>query len=196
MEKNKQLAEQKLRVEFLQGLVQQETRMKWLMAVSSLLLLATVGLLYQKFRDRKRGNELLAAKNEEISRQKLRIEEINYQLENRMLRAQINPHFIFNSLSSIQHFITQDDKHSSLKYLSRFSNLLRHTLESSITGNVLMKEEIQLLSMYLELECLRFNGDFQYIPPVCPQRLPDRGKSFQFPSRIFRVTTSGVVPSR
>jgi tetratricopeptide (TPR) repeat protein len=162
IEKNKQLAEQNLRLEFLQNLVRQETRMKWLMVVASALLLATVVLFYQKFANRKRVNELLTAKNEEISRQKVHIEEINYQLENRMLRAQINPHFIFNSLSSIQHFITNDDRQSSLKYLSKFSNLLRHILESSITGNVLMKEEIKLLSMYLELESLRFNGDFKY----------------------------------
>jgi tetratricopeptide (TPR) repeat protein len=162
LEKNKQLAEQSLRLEFLQDQVRQETRMKWLMVLASTLLLATLVLLFQKFRERKRVNELLAAKNEEISRQKLKIEEINYQLENRMLRAQINPHFIFNSLGSIQHFIITDDKQSSLKYLSKFSNLLRQTLESSITGNVLIKEEIQLISMYLELESLRFSGNFEY----------------------------------
>ena len=63
---------------------------------------------------------------------------------------------------SIQHFIITDDKQSSLRYLSKFSNLLRHTLESSITGNVLIKEEIQLISMYLELESLRFSGNFEY----------------------------------
>lgn len=162
LEKNKQLAEQNLRLEFLQGQVRQETRMKWLMVVASTFLFITLVLLFQKFRERKRVNELLTDKNAEISRQKLKIEEINYQLENRMLRAQINPHFIFNSLSSIQHFVITDDKQSSLKYLSKFSNLLRHILESSVTGNVLMKEEIQLLTMYLELESLRFSGNFAY----------------------------------
>ena len=75
------------------------------MIVASVLLLATVVLFYQKFTERKRVSEILAAKNEEIFRQKIQIEEINYQLENRMLRAQINPHFIFNSLSSIQKFV-------------------------------------------------------------------------------------------
>lgn len=162
LEKNKQLAEQQLRLEFLQEQVVQEARLKWLMVAAAVLLLATVVLFYQKFAERRRVNELLTAKNEEISRQKAHIEEINFQLENRMLRAQINPHFIFNSLSSIQHFIITDDRGAALKYLSKFSHLLRQVLESSITGNVVMKEELKLLSMYLELEALRFDHDFTY----------------------------------
>src|SRR5690606_6779678 len=91
LEKNKQLAEQDLRLGFLQDQVRQETRIKWLLVVASVSLLATVILLFQKFTERKRVNELLTVKNEKISRQKVQIEEINYQLENRMLRAQINP---------------------------------------------------------------------------------------------------------
>lgn len=162
LEKNKQLLEQNLRLEFLQEKVYQETRMKWLLAAASVLLLATGILFYQKFTERKRMNELLTAKNTEISRQKVHIEAMNYQLENRMLRAQINPHFIFNSLSSIQHFVTSDDKPAALKYLSKFSHLLRQVLESSITGNVLLKEELKLLNMYLELEALRFDNTFSY----------------------------------
>jgi LytS/YehU family sensor histidine kinase len=162
LEKNKQLAEQNLRLEFLQEQVIQETRLKWLLVAASVLLLATGILFYQKFTERKRVNELLSAKNTEISRQKAHIEAMNYQLENRMLRAQINPHFIFNSLSSIQHFVTSDDKPAALKYLSKFSHLLRQVLESSITGNVVMKDELKLLTMYLELEALRFDNTFSY----------------------------------
>jgi LytS/YehU family sensor histidine kinase len=162
LEKNKQLAEQNLRLSFLQDMVTQENRIKWLAIMGSIMLLATLVLLFQKFKARKRTNEILAIKNEQISRQKLQIEEINYQLENRMLRAQINPHFIFNSLGSIQHFITGDHKTEALKYLTKFSNLLRKVLESSITGNALLHEEIDLVKMYLELEALRFSGDFDY----------------------------------
>ncbi len=162
LEKNKQLAEQNLRMEYLQERVAQETRLKWMMAVISVLLLALGILFYQKFSERKKVSEVLAAKNDKISRQKAEIEEMNYQLENRMLRAQINPHFIFNSLSSIQHFITANEKPSALKYLSKFSHLLRQVLESSITGNVLMKAELELLRMYLELEALRFDNGFNF----------------------------------
>lgn len=162
LEKNKQLAEQTLRLEFLQEQVQQEIRQKWLLAIVSVLLLASGILAYQKFTERRRMNNVLTAKNQQILKQKAHIEEMNYQLENRMLRAQINPHFIFNSLSSIQHFITADDKPAALKYLTKFSHLLRQVLESSITGNVLLKEELKLLTMYLELEALRFDNGFTF----------------------------------
>lgn len=162
LEKNKQLNEQHLRLEFLQAQVAQETRQKWLLAIVSLLLLASGILVFQKFTQRKRMNALLAAKNEKITLQKARIEEMNFQLENRMLRAQINPHFIFNSLSSIQHFITSDDRVAALKFLSKFSHLLRQVLESSINGNVLLREELKLLQMYLELEALRFDNSFSF----------------------------------
>jgi tetratricopeptide (TPR) repeat protein len=166
LQKNKQLAEQKLRLDLLQEKVFQETRLKWVLAVTSLLLFATGFLFYQKFRERKRVNELLTEKNAEISKQKVHIELMNYQLENRMLRAQINPHFIFNSLGSIQHLITSDQKPAALKYLVKFSNLLRQVLETSITGNAVLKEELQLLNMYLELEALRFDNSFTYVTNV------------------------------
>lgn len=160
LEMNRQLAEQELEVAFLEESVRQERVLKWLLAAVSVLMLAVGVLFYQKFAARKRMNDLLTAKNREISRQKAHIEEMNYQLENRMLRAQINPHFIFNSLSSIQHLITTDDKRSALRYLAKFSHLLRQVLESSITGNTLLKEEVRLLEMYLELEALRFDNGF------------------------------------
>lgn len=82
--------------------------------------------------------------------------------KNQALRAQINPHFIFNSLSAIQHLITTDNKISTLKYLSKFSRLIRNVLENSIKTNVVISDEIKLLTDYLELESLRFDGVFNY----------------------------------
>ncbi|WP_298791782.1 histidine kinase [uncultured Allomuricauda sp.] len=78
------------------------------------------------------------------------------------LRAQINPHFIFNSLNSIQNLITKNDKKSALRYLSRFSSLTRNVLESSIETTILLKDEIKMLNAYLELESLRFENAFDY----------------------------------
>lgn len=78
------------------------------------------------------------------------------------LRAQLNPHFIFNSLNSIQHLITKGDKENALRYLTKFSRLLRQVLETSIEVNVPLHREKELLTMYLELESLRFNNDFSY----------------------------------
>ncbi len=78
------------------------------------------------------------------------------------LRAQMNPHFIFNSLNSIQHFILSNDRLSAIRYLSKFSKLTRNVLENSIDHKVPLNDEIKLLSSYLELESLRFNEMFHY----------------------------------
>lgn len=97
-----------------------------------------------------------------ISEQKEVIEEMNVELEKRMLRAQMNPHFIFNSLSSIQYLINTNDKENALKYLSKFSKLLRQVLESSINISLPLNDEIELLKIYIELETLRFDKSFSY----------------------------------
>lgn len=78
------------------------------------------------------------------------------------LRAQMNPHFIFNSLSSIQNLILKNDRASALKYLSQFGKLVRNVLESSNEAIVTLSEEIALLRSYLELESLRFDNAFEY----------------------------------
>lgn len=77
-------------------------------------------------------------------------------------RAQINPHFFFNSLGSIQHLIIHDKKSAALNYLSKFSKLARSVLESSYETTVTLTEEIELLQSYLELESLRFDKAFSY----------------------------------
>lgn len=78
------------------------------------------------------------------------------------LRAQINPHFIFNALSSIQHLVLNNNNPSALNYLTKFSRLMRNVLESSIKTNILLSEEIKILKDYLGLESLRFNNSFTY----------------------------------
>jgi len=77
-------------------------------------------------------------------------------------RAQINPHFFFNSLNSIQHLIIKKEKKAALSYLSKFGKLARNVLESSYEATVTLTEEIELLNSYLELESLRFDNAFSY----------------------------------
>ncbi len=161
-EKDKQLEAQALEMAFLDQEIALESRWKWTLGVASLFLLLAGVLYYMKYRQRLHYSAELESKNSLISWQKKEIEEINRQLEKRMLRAQMNPHFIFNSLSSIQHFIIANDKVSALKYLSHFSNLLRQILESSVNINMALKDEIELIRIYLELESLRFENSFSY----------------------------------
>jgi sensor histidine kinase YesM len=104
----------------------------------------------------------LTYKIQEEYKEKLRFQKEAFINKSKALRAQINPHFIFNSLSSIQHLITSNDKKSALKYLSKFSNLTRNILEGSIETKVLLADEIKMLNDYLELESLRFEDAFDY----------------------------------
>ncbi|WP_318311149.1 sensor histidine kinase [Flagellimonas crocea] len=82
--------------------------------------------------------------------------------KNKALRAQINPHFIFNALGSIQHLILQKKNDSALNYLTKFSRMTRNALEASVEGTGTLEEEIEMLKDYLELESLRFDKIFSY----------------------------------
>ncbi|MDN5202717.1 histidine kinase [Fulvivirgaceae bacterium BMA10] len=84
------------------------------------------------------------------------------------LRTQMNPHFMFNALNAIQHFITINDQRKALKYLSKFSRLVRLILENVQTDRLYLSDEIKILHLYLALETMRFDQKFEYeinVPP-------------------------------
>ena len=99
---------------------------------------------------------LKGIKNRERQKQKL------LEAEKRSLLSQMNPHFIFNSLNSIQHFIIQNDEYQANNYLSNFSSLIRRILENSKKNLISLNEEISTLTLYLEMEKLRFEERFEY----------------------------------
>ena len=84
------------------------------------------------------------------------------ELEKKALQAQMNPHFIFNCLTSIQKLIMENDAVNAVRYLTRFSKLVRGTLNASVAGEVSLQEEIDMLTNYLDLEKLRFKEAFDY----------------------------------
>jgi tetratricopeptide (TPR) repeat protein len=85
---------------------------------------------------------------------------IELKLQN--LNQQMNPHFIYNCLTSIQSFIFQNDVSNSLEYLSKFSRLMRKILEGSQKQYMSVQDEIEALTLYLKLESIRFKGKFNY----------------------------------
>ncbi|MCE3278280.1 MAG: hypothetical protein K0S44_471 [Bacteroidetes bacterium] len=98
--------------------------------------------------------------------------QINRQYANielRALQAQMNPHFIFNCLNSIQHFIIVNDEVSASKYLTKFSMLMRKFLEHSKSNIVTLQEEIELLRLYIELESLRSKHKFNFTLKIDPE---------------------------
>lgn len=79
------------------------------------------------------------------------------------IQSQMNPHFMFNTLNSLQDLILQQDTEKSSFYLGKFSTLMRMILENSSKDEISLADEIEVLSTYLQLEKLRFGDDFQYI---------------------------------
>ena len=84
------------------------------------------------------------------------------QLAQRLLRTQMEPHFIFNTLSALQSFVRFDEKEKTLKYLNQFGRLLRSSLVLSRESLVPLNEEVEALENYLSLQQMRFDNAFDY----------------------------------
>lgn len=91
------------------------------------------------------------------------------QSQLRTIKAQMNPHFIFNSLNSIQDLILQQDVKNSYQYLHKFSLLMRKVLEATESDEISLADEITFIGLYLELEKLRFGDDFNYSIQCSPE---------------------------
>jgi LytS/YehU family sensor histidine kinase len=80
----------------------------------------------------------------------------------KQLRSQMNPHFIFNALNSVNSFIASNDERTANRYLSEFSQLMRSVLENSEADFIPLSKEIELLTIYTKLEHFRFQDKFDY----------------------------------
>jgi len=97
----------------------------------------------------------LGQKTAELQQQKI-------EMEMQALRAQMNPHFIFNSLNSINRFILQNNRGQASEYLTKFSKLVRMILQNSQASLISLESELESLNLYLDLEAVRFDHKFDY----------------------------------
>jgi ligand-binding sensor domain-containing protein len=105
----------------------------------------------------------------EMEKKVLQIKKQLFDIQQRALRLQMNPHFIFNSLNSIQSFILSKDIDLAVKYLSKFSQLMRLILTNSLESTIPLSDEINALKHYLEIEKLRFDNKFDYTIQIAPE---------------------------
>jgi hypothetical protein len=96
------------------------------------------------------------------SRLKTNFYKKNAAIEMKALRAQMNPHFIFNCLTSINRYIVKSDNKTASNYLTKFSKLIRLILDNSATDYISLDTEIQTLQLYMDMEALRFDHAFKY----------------------------------
>lgn len=103
-----------------------------------------------------------------IIQQRIRLENDLNLFRERALRAQMNPHFIYNTLSSIQNYILKQETSSSVSFLSKFSRLMRLTFNNTNQQRVLLRDDLDALRLYCDLENLRFSNKFELHMEVSP----------------------------
>jgi len=129
------------------------TIVKW----AFIIALAVLGIVLVTWLIDKRYKKIMDEEKE-----KNRIRNQMLELEIKAIKAQMNPHFIFNSLNSIQQFILANDNDNAYRYLAKFSKLRRKLLETNTGETISLADEIELLNRYLEIESLRFENLFEY----------------------------------
>lgn len=111
-----------------------------------------------------------------------------YRLE--ALRAQMNPHFVFNAINGIQSKILQKDPHEAYSYLAKFSQLIRLFLTGTMQQYIPLQKEVESLKLYVEFEQLRFDDSFDFDLFVSPE-LEDEG--IQIPSMIIQPFVENAI---
>ncbi len=130
-------------------------------AITIAILIALSSLFY--FRKLKTAKQAELVATELMQTQKRLVLEKKYkESELKALKSQMNPHFIFNTLNSIQEYIVTNKKNEASEYLGRFADLIRRYLKHSETGSISIADEVESLEIYLDLEGLRFEDDFNY----------------------------------
>ena len=134
--------------------------------VGALLLVLFALILYTIFRQNKLNNEkkVLA-------------------LEQSRLRSQMNPHFLFNSLNSIKHYIINNEQKHAIGYLNKFSKLVRKILDASSEKDITLQEELETVELYMNIENTRFNDEIDFKIEVAPGINP---ASIKTPSLVLQ----------
>jgi len=131
-------------------------------AVALVFLIIVLGLGGYAYYQRQQSNQQLQKNLELQSQLQKNLEGLLNEAQLTAARAQMNPHFVFNSISAIQNLILKENKTEAITYLNDFSKLTRETLENSSKETINLKEEISFLNHYLQLESLRSSGKFDY----------------------------------
>ncbi|WP_439130585.1 tetratricopeptide repeat-containing sensor histidine kinase [Polaribacter sp.] len=146
LEKDKELTQSKINLAYVDQQLSEESNRKQRILIYSLfggilLLILLAYFMYRNNKQQKLANNLLALKS---------------------MRSQMNPHFIFNALNSVNSYIAVNDERNANRYLSEFSVLMRSVLENSDEDFIPLNKEIELLELYVKLEHNRFKDKFDY----------------------------------
>jgi len=123
-------------------------------------------------------------------RQQLRLQSVRHELEIKALRAQMNPHFIFNCMNTIDAYILRKKSLEASDYLQKFSKLIRKILENSESKTISIEQEIQTLKLYIELEQERFSYSFESYFDIEPELMEN---DYQIPSLVIQPFVENAI---
>ncbi|WP_431162650.1 tetratricopeptide repeat-containing sensor histidine kinase [Flagellimonas beolgyonensis] len=174
LEQERELSQSKYNLAVTEQQLFEETskRQKWIiysLLFGIALLAFTAFLYYRSNKQQKLANNLLALKS---------------------LRTQMNPHFIFNALNSVNTYIAKSDERSANRFLSEFSVLMRSVLENSEEDFIPLTKELELLELYVKLEHSRFADKFEYEINVADNVDVD---AFQIPPMLLQPYIENAI---
>lgn len=123
-------------------------------------------------------------------RLKIQAQKTKAELQMQVFRAQMNPHFIFNSLNGIEYFILQNEKRNASLYLNKFASLIRIILSNSRKDMVPFADDMLTIGLYVDLELLRFNHSFCYLTDVDQQLLDS---DYQIPPLLIQPFVENAI---
>jgi len=174
-ENNKLIVEQQLQ--------KTQIKLRNIILVLFIIIVLIIFILYNRYKVKQR----LTIENEAIKSEK----EI-LKLEQQLLLSQMNPHFIFNSLNSINALITENDSEKTSKYLTDFSKLMRLILESSRKELITLENEIEIIEYYLQLEQLRLNNKFDYYIDI-DEKIAEELTDIMIPSMLLQPYVENAI---
>ena len=151
--------------------------MYWLFTIGALLLISGISFVWIK------RVKLIATK-------RLQEEQQVNLLKHQAMNALLSPHFIFNSLTSIQNYINTNNSLKASEYLAKFSRLIRMIIEKASQSNITLNDEIARLTYYLELEKERFKNKFDYVINLDPEL---NGAEIKIPNMIIQPHVENCI---
>jgi len=151
--------------------------------MASLVVLAIIYWFYS-------NNIKKIEKRNQMALYKINLEKNANQSKLKAIKSQMNPHFFYNALNTLQSYILSNEKKEAIEYLSKFSNLTRTILEMTEKEQISLAEEIKTLKLYLDIEKGRFEDDFKYEIAVDPEI---DSESLKIPSMLLQPYVENAI---
>ncbi len=177
--------------EIQQARLEKEMFLKRILSMGFFIFLLLSFIIFRNItlRQKNEAHRHQLAENE-LQIQKLESQKQLSHLKMQALRAQMSPHFIFNCLNAINHFILKNQVDEASDYLTKFSRLIRLALNNSNKNLITLKEEIDCLHLYIQLERLRFNNAFAY-HITCPEAID--GEEILIPPLLLQPFVENAI---